>query len=83
MAFSLCENLEGNTRFQEFVKMLEISVKMIFHEPGKFENIQKFSSTFKNLRKAQELHQHFTQKVLSDIGNLKYVRPRRFFIAHT
>ena len=26
--------------------------KDIFPEPGKFENIQKLSSTFKNLRKA-------------------------------
>ena len=25
--------------------------------------------------------QHFIQKVLGDIGNLKYVRPRRFFVA--
>ena len=38
--------------FQEFVNTLEISVKMIFPEPGKFENFQKLSSTFKNLRKA-------------------------------
>ena len=52
MAFSPYENLEGNTLFQEFVKTLEISVKMIFPEPGKFENIQKLLSTFKNLRKA-------------------------------
>ena len=33
--------------FQEFVKTLAI----IFLERGKFENIQKLSSTFKNLRK--------------------------------
>ena len=38
--------------FQEFVKIHEISVKMIFPEPGKFENIHKLSSTFRNLRKA-------------------------------
>ena len=38
--------------FQEFVTTLEISVKMIFPEPGKFENIQRLSSTLKNLRKA-------------------------------
>ena len=37
--------------FQEFVTKLEISVKMIFLEPGKFENIQELSSTFKNLCK--------------------------------
>ena len=37
--------------FQEFVTTLQISVKMIFPEPGKFENIQKLSSTLKNLRK--------------------------------
>ena len=39
MAFSLYENLEGNMFFQEFVKTLKISVKMIFPKPGKFENI--------------------------------------------
>ena len=38
--------------FQKFVTKLEISVKMIFPEPGKFENIQRLSSTLKNLRKA-------------------------------
>ena len=42
----------GNMFFQEFVTMLEISVKMIFPELGKFKNIQKLSSTLKNLRKA-------------------------------
>ena len=52
MAFSLQENLEGNMRFQEFVKTLAISVKIIFLEPGKFQKTQKLSSTFKNLRKA-------------------------------
>ena len=31
---------------------LAISVKIIFLEPGKFENIQKLSPTFKNQRKA-------------------------------
>ena len=51
MALSLNENLEGNMLFQEFVKTLAISVKIIFLESGKFENIQKLSSTFKNLRK--------------------------------
>ena len=64
--------------FWEFVKILAISVKIIFLEPGKFENIQKLSSTFQNLRKAQELHQHFIQKVLSDIGYLKDVRQGDF-----
>ena len=38
--------------FQEFVPTLEISVKMIFPEPGKFENIQKLSSNVKDLRTA-------------------------------
>ena len=38
--------------FQEFVTTLEISVKMIFPKPGKFENNQKLSSTLRNLRKA-------------------------------
>ena len=52
MAFFLYENLEGNMLLQEFVKTLEISVKMIFPEPGKFENIQKLLSIFKNLCKA-------------------------------
>ena len=51
MAFFLHENLQENTLFQEFVTALEISVKMIFPESGKFENIQKLSSTVKNLRK--------------------------------
>ena len=37
--------------FQEFVTTLEISVNMIFPEPGKFENIQKLPSNLKNLRK--------------------------------
>ena len=64
--------------FREFVKTLAISVNIIFLEPGKFENIQKLSSIFKNLRKAQELHQHFIQKALSDIGYLKYVRQADF-----
>ena len=41
--------------FQEFVTTLEISVKMIFLETGKFGNIQNLSSTFENLRKALEL----------------------------
>ena len=39
-------------KFQEFVKTLAISVKIIFLEPGKFQKTQKLSSTFKNLRKA-------------------------------
>ena len=38
--------------FQEFVTTLEISVKMIFPEPGKFENIPKLSTSLKNLLKA-------------------------------
>ena len=42
----------GNMLFREFVKTLAISVKIIFLEPGKFENIQKLSYTFQNLRKA-------------------------------
>ena len=37
--------------FQEFATTLEISVKMIFPEPGKFENIQKLSSTLKTYAK--------------------------------
>ena len=36
-----------NMLFWEFVKTLEISVKSIFLEPEKFENIQKLSSTVK------------------------------------
>ena len=40
-----------NMLFRKFVIALAISVKIIFLEPGKFENIQKLSSTFKNLRK--------------------------------
>ena len=40
-----------NMLFREFVKMLAISVKIIFLEPGKFENIQKLSPTFKNYAK--------------------------------
>ena len=52
MTFFLHENLQGNMLFQEFVTTLEISVKMIFPVPGKFENIQKLSSTLKSLRKA-------------------------------
>ena len=47
MAFFLNKNLYGNRLFQEFVTTLEISVKMIFPEPGKFENIQKLLSTLK------------------------------------
>ena len=35
-----------NMLFREFVKVLAISVKIIFLEPGKFENIQKLLSTF-------------------------------------
>ena len=92
--------------FQEFVTTLEISVKMIFPEPGKFQNIQKLSSTLKtyakpigiiisekeiqrksdmnerNITNYSKKNQHFIQKVLCDIGNLKYVQPRRFCIAH-
>ena len=41
-----------NMLFRELVKTLAISVKIIFLEPGKFETIQKLSSTFKNLHKA-------------------------------
>ena len=67
-----------NMLFREFVKTLEISVKSIFLEPEKFENIQKLSSTVKNLCKPQELRQHFIQKVLSDIGYQKYVRQGNF-----
>ena len=47
MAFFLNKRLLGNGSFQEFVTKLEISVKMIFPEPGKFENIQKLSSILK------------------------------------
>ena len=41
-----------NMRFWKFVKTLAILVKIIFLEPGKFENIQNLLSTFKNLCKA-------------------------------
>ena len=38
--------------FKEFVTTFEISVKMIFPVPGKFENIKKLLPTLKKLRKA-------------------------------
>ena len=41
-----------NMLFREFIKTLAISVKIIFLEPGKFENIKKLLPTFKNQRKA-------------------------------
>ena len=37
--------------FQEFVTTFEISVKMIFPEPGKLKNIQKLLSTLKTYAK--------------------------------
>ena len=41
-----------NMLFWKFVKTLAILVKIIFLEPGKFENVQKLLSTFKNICKA-------------------------------
>ena len=36
----------------------------------------------RNIANYSKKHQHFIQKVLCDIGNLKYVQLMRFFIAH-
>ena len=36
----------------------------------------------RNIANYGKKNQHFIQKMLSDIGNLKSVRPRRFFIVH-
>ena len=72
--------------FQQFAKMLQISVKMIFSEPGNkiFGKVieRKPDINYRNIASYSKKNQHFTEKILSDVGNLKYVWPRQFFIAH-
>ena len=72
--------------FQQFAKMLQISVKMIISEPGNkiFGKLieRKPDINYRNTASYRTKNQHFTEKMLSDIGNLKYVWPRQFFIAH-
>ena len=41
--------------FLAICKNAQVSVRMLFSEPGKFENFQKLLSTFRNLPRAYEL----------------------------